>query len=876
VQPGISKSNLLKSDNSCLAAASPNYWAILAEPAEPISPDIPEPTPTHIHNANHHHTQPKEVSWKDQIKRQGGDFHYYSTWRFKEIKAKAKRAKAEARASALADAKAKNHRRVDRWGRTKAEHDKVWKSKPVGILKPSSYDAAAQQRRGKRDRYVPTVTPPTPPTQMVVNHAPLSISKGQQPMAIPATPPTTSPLTRLSDRFKATWNDAANTAATLVRTVIPSGLLDSGATGHFGPENGGLDPTGEASSKLVGLADGTPVQATEKGKLPMSNLRDEVREGDIIPGLKNTLVSVSKFADEGYVTIFQPGGRGVEIYDQQNVRIVVSGEAALRGWRDQKSGLWRVPLTEDAQINSAESVELSMPQLREVVNNIYDLPSIEQAIRFTHACIGFPTKATWLKAIRRGNFVGWPLLTVENVHKYFPESDETQKGHMNQQRQGVRSTKTKATDFEEPDKSLTIGKKEKDVFIKVIDARELNGTIYTDQTGGFPITSSRGNKYVMVMVQIDSNVILVEAMKNKTDKEMQRAYLQLLKRVQQTGMEIKKHVLDNEVSEEMKDLIRDTCKLELVPPGCHRRNIAEVAIKTFKQHFISILSGVDDSFPMKLWDRLLLQAELTLNLLRQSNTTPTISAYAHLYGPFDYNRMPLAPLGCPVQIHEPPAKRGTWNHHCKAGWYLGTSKEHYRSHNIYVKATRGERISETVFFKHKYITNPSLTHGDMVIKAAQDLCKTLEQKPNHKGDAKLRGLKELSEIFLEMAENEPNATWEREYVPKIPPAMKVSSPRVKESPPPPRVPTVSPISNPTHFFPPEVRIDAPSTPIRASPARLRVDTTGSTSTDEDGTSTPLQLVSQQFSPPSTPTASPPNNRKAHPMLSKRRHRRRAS
>jgi hypothetical protein len=51
---------------------------------------------------------------------------------------------------------------------------------------------------------------------------------------------------------------------------------------------------------------------------------------------------------------------------------------------------------------------------------------------------------------------------------------------------------------------------------------------------------------------------------------------------------------------------------------------------------------------------------------------------------------------------------------------------------------------------------------------------------------------------------------------------------------------------------------------------LRVDTTGSTSTDEDGTSTPLQQVSQQFSPPSTPTASP------HPMLSKRRHRRRAS
>ena len=158
---------------------------------------------------------------------------------------------------------------------------------------------------------------------------------------------------------------------------------------------------------------------------------------------------------------------------------------------------------------------------------------------------------------------------------------------MNQQRQGVRSTKPKAEDFEEVDTTLTIGRKEKDVYIKIIDTRELNGVIYTDQTGRFPITSSRGNKYIMVMVHIDSNAILVEAMKNKTDEEMQRAYLKLLKRMQRTGMEIKKHVLDNEVSEAMKELIRDTCKLELVPPGCHRRNIAEVAIKIFKQHFIS-------------------------------------------------------------------------------------------------------------------------------------------------------------------------------------------------------------------------------------------------------------------------------------------------
>eukprot|EP00804_Cyclotella_cryptica_P028234 CCRYP_014586-RA/>CCRYP_014586-RA protein AED:0.41 eAED:0.41 QI:0/0/0/1/0/0.5/2/0/241 len=95
----------------------------------------------------------------------------------------------------------------------------------------------------------------------------------------------------------------------------------------------------------------------------------------------------------------------------------------------------------------------------------------------------------------------------------------------------------------------------------------------------------------------------------------------------------------------MKDLITNKYRMayELVPPGCHRRNAAEVAIRNFKAHFLSILAGTADDFPLRFWDKLLPQAEITINLLRQSNATPTVSAYAHLNGPFDYNKMPLAP-----------------------------------------------------------------------------------------------------------------------------------------------------------------------------------------------------------------------------------------
>ena len=40
----------------------------------------------------------------------------------------------------------------------------------------------------------------------------------------------------------------------------------------------------------------------------------------------------------------------------------------------------------------------------------------------------------WLKAVKAGNFIGWPLLTDKHITKYFPDTPETQQGHMAQTR----------------------------------------------------------------------------------------------------------------------------------------------------------------------------------------------------------------------------------------------------------------------------------------------------------------------------------------------------------------------------------------------------------------------------------------------------------
>jgi len=73
--------------------------------------------------------------------------------------------------------------------------------------------------------------------------------------------------------------------------------------------------------------------------------------------------------------------------------------------------------------------------------NVYEFPSTKEVVRFQHAALGFPTKATLLTSIHNNNLATFPGMTADNIRKFFPESNQTQKGTMKQMRQGVRSTK---------------------------------------------------------------------------------------------------------------------------------------------------------------------------------------------------------------------------------------------------------------------------------------------------------------------------------------------------------------------------------------------------------------------------------------------------
>jgi hypothetical protein len=253
------------------------------------------------------------------------------------------------------------------------------------------------------------------------------------------------------------------------------------------------------------------------------------------------------------------------------------------------------------------------------------------------------------------------------VQKYATKSVASIKGHLKQTRKNQRSTTHTPTPIP-PTILPAAAPKTHEVFYCV----EQTGKTYSDQTGRFPVTSSRGNKYIMVMYDFDSNSILAEPIKSRTVEVITAAYNKMHNYLVSRGCKPILHRLDNEASAELKKSMSDKqVKFQLVPPHIHRRNLAERAISTFKYHFIAGLASVDSNFPLHLWWRLIPQVTMTLNLLRQSRINPKLSAYAQLEGNFDYNKTPLAPLGIKVVIHEKCGARRTWAPHGVDGWYLG-------------------------------------------------------------------------------------------------------------------------------------------------------------------------------------------------------------
>ena len=131
---------------------------------------------------------------------------------------------------------------------------------------------------------------------------------------------------------------------------------------------------------------------------------------------------------------------------------------------------------------------------------------------------------------------------------------------------------------------------------------DLTGNTYTHQTGRFPITSRKGNKYILVAYHYDSNTVHAEPLKMQTGPELKNAYHKLHKLLTDRGLKPSLHILNNECPNVIKKNMREVNeKFQLVSPHIYRKNSAERAIQTFKEYFITGLSISHKDFLLHLW-----------------------------------------------------------------------------------------------------------------------------------------------------------------------------------------------------------------------------------------------------------------------------------
>ena len=190
-------------------------------------------------------------------------------------------------------------------------------------------------------------------------------------------------------------------------------------------------------------------------------------------------------------------------------------------------------------------------------------------------------------------------------------------------------------------------------------------------------------------------------------------------------------ILNNEISNQLKQAFtKNNVDYQQVPPKSHRPNLAERAIQTWKNHLKVGIATTDPKFPILEWDRLIPQANITLNLICTARANTKLSAYAYVYGNFNFSATPLAPSGTKIVAHIDPSNKATWELNGEVGWYVGPAMQHYRCITAYFPRTRTTRICDMVTSFPHDVPFPRVTLKDHIQQAAEDITNILKKSPS--------------------------------------------------------------------------------------------------------------------------------------------------
>ena len=244
---------------------------------------------------------------------------------------------------------------------------------------------------------------------------------------------------------------------------------------------------------------------------------------------------------------------------------------------------------------------------------------------------------------------------------------------------------------------------------------------------------------------------------------------------------------------------------QLTPQGKYSRNAVEKGVQTWKDHFAGGMSSTHPDFPVSQWCKLIEQANITLNLMRPSRINPQLSAYAQVFGQYNYQKTPMPPPGMKVLAHVLPQDRRSFDTHAIKAFFVGPAMEHYRCFKVHVPSTGGVRIADTVrWFPHNGLKMPIPSKDALLQATLDDLKAVLKSTVKNnilppKGTDTRDVLIQLNEIFKNKDSKDPSPATPKQAGP---------TPAPTQTPPPlprvktlilPRLPRVEPKPMPTNI-----------------------------------------------------------------------------
>jgi hypothetical protein len=271
------------------------------------------------------------------------------------------------------------------------------------------------------------------------------------------------------------------------------------------------------------------------------------------------LISVKRLCAADLDVLFRD--RRVVVTDKQ-------GTTVLAGALDPTTELYMVELQDSGALPGGDT-----PMKPHRAASAHTIKTVPGLINFYYYTLGTPPISTWLKGIKKGWFTSWPGLTGDRVKEYCTDKEETAHGHLQLLRQHVNSTKDKPT-------RATPRSQTHNIEVHVMD--NLNNKVGMDLPGRYPVTSRRGNKYIFLMVDHDTNYINAIPIKSRKSTELVKAFQTCCEELQSAGFQPRLLRLDNEVSKELIKAIEEQgLQYQIASPGDHRTNPAERAIRDF-------------------------------------------------------------------------------------------------------------------------------------------------------------------------------------------------------------------------------------------------------------------------------------------------------